>query len=160
MTDPVILLQGGMATVYLAEDLKHHRKVQHLAALTWVQGDTAAQRLWIRRLIALDSAGEGVPGARWNLLQATRDEAGIAAFFERLDSGSAQVPQAIMFFGTLDSVTIAHRDAFARRGASPVGDEAGAGPDGLRPRALPLQVGRTTRAVNGRNRRPSPSPRR
>ena len=49
--------------------------IQHLAALTWVVGDTAAQRLWTRRMIALDSAGEGVPGARWNLLQATRDEA-------------------------------------------------------------------------------------
>jgi tetratricopeptide (TPR) repeat protein len=86
--------------------------IQHLAALTWVQSDTAAQRVWTRRLIALDSVGEGVPGARWNLLQATRDEAGIAAFLEGLDAGPAQVPQAIMFFGTLDSVTIAHRDAF------------------------------------------------
>ena len=85
--------------------------IQHMAALTWVQGETAAQRVWTRRLIALDSAGEGVPGARWNLLQATRDEAGIAAFLEGLESGPAQVPQAIMFFGTLDSVTIAHRDA-------------------------------------------------
>jgi eukaryotic-like serine/threonine-protein kinase len=27
MTEPVTRLQGGMATVYLAEDLKHHRKV-------------------------------------------------------------------------------------------------------------------------------------
>ena len=67
--------------------------IQHLAALTWVAGDTAAQRLWTRRLIALDSAGEGVPTARWNLLQTTRDEAGIAAFLAELDSGPAQVPQ-------------------------------------------------------------------
>jgi serine/threonine-protein kinase len=85
--------------------------IQHMAALTWVQGDTAAQRIWTRRLIALDSVGEGVPGARWNLLQATRDDAGIAAFLKGLDRGPAQVPQAIMFFGTLDSVTIAQRGA-------------------------------------------------
>ena len=85
--------------------------IQHLAAVTWVAGDTAAQRLWTNRLIALDSAGEGVPGARWNLLQATRDEAGIAAFLKGLDSGPAQVPQGIAFFGSLDSVTIAQRDA-------------------------------------------------
>ena len=85
--------------------------IQHLSALTWAAGDTAAQRLWTRRLIALDSAGEGVPGARWNLLQATRDEAGITAFLKGLESGPAQVPQMILFFGTLDSVTIANRDA-------------------------------------------------
>ena len=61
--------------------------IQHLAALTWAARDTAAQRLWTRRLIALDSAGEGVPGARWNLLQATRDTAGIRAFLAGLDAG-------------------------------------------------------------------------
>jgi serine/threonine-protein kinase len=83
--------------------------IQHLAALTYVAGDTAAQRLWTRRLIALDSAGEGVPGARWNLLQVDRDEAGIAAFLAGLDSGPVDVPQGILFFGPLDSVTIAHR---------------------------------------------------
>jgi tetratricopeptide (TPR) repeat protein len=84
---------------------------QHLAALTWAAGDTAAQRLWTRRLVALDSAGEGVPQARWNLLQATRDEAGIRAFLAELETGPMQVPQGILFFNTLDSVTIAHRDA-------------------------------------------------
>jgi tetratricopeptide (TPR) repeat protein len=85
--------------------------IQHLAALTWAVGDTAAQRLWTRRLIALDSAGEGVPAARWNLLQATRDDAGIKAFLKGLDGGPPQVPQSILFFSTLDSITIAHRDA-------------------------------------------------
>jgi eukaryotic-like serine/threonine-protein kinase len=85
--------------------------IQHLASLTHAAGDTAAQRLWSRRLIALDSAGEGVPMVRWNLLQADRDGAGIAAFVSALDSGSAQVPQGILFFTPLDSVTIAHREA-------------------------------------------------
>ncbi len=84
--------------------------IQHLTALTWAMGDTAAQKLWTRRLIALDSAGEAVPIARWNLLQADRDEAGIAAFLAGLGSGPAQVPQAILFFHPLDSVTIANRD--------------------------------------------------
>jgi serine/threonine-protein kinase len=85
--------------------------IQHLAALTWAARDTAAQRLWTRRLIALDSAGEGVPGARWNLLQATRDTAGIRAFLAGLDAGPWSLPQSILFWGTLDSITIAHRDA-------------------------------------------------
>jgi tetratricopeptide (TPR) repeat protein len=86
--------------------------IQHMTGLTWTQRDTAAQRLWTRRLIALDSLGEGVPGARWNLLQATRDEVGIAGFLKGLESRPMQVPQGILFFGTLDSVTIVHRDAF------------------------------------------------
>jgi serine/threonine-protein kinase len=85
--------------------------IQHLAGLTWAMGDTAAQRIWTRRLIALDSTAEGVPTARWNLLQASRDSAGIAAFLAGLGSGPWSVPQGILFFGVLDSVTIAHRDA-------------------------------------------------
>ncbi|HEX3275410.1 MAG TPA: hypothetical protein VHR43_11180, partial [Gemmatimonadales bacterium] len=83
--------------------------IQHLAALTWVTGDTAAQRVWTRRMIALDSTSEGVPFARWNLLQATRDTAGIRAFLAGLDSGEVGVPQGVLFFGTLDSVTTANR---------------------------------------------------
>jgi len=85
--------------------------IQHLAALTYVAGDTAAQRLWTRRLMALDSAGEGVPTARWNLLQSDRNKAGVAAFLAGLDSGPVEVPQGILFFSPLDSVTIAHRAA-------------------------------------------------
>jgi tetratricopeptide (TPR) repeat protein len=88
--------------------------VAHLAAVTYVAGDTAAQRVWTRRLIALDSAGEAVPSARWNLLQATRDEAGIAAFLAAIGSGPMQVPQGILFFAPLDSVTIAHRDTLLK----------------------------------------------
>ena len=57
--------------------------IQHLAMLTWVAGDTAAQRVWSGRLIALDSTAEGVPGARWNLLQAPRDTTGLRAFCGR-----------------------------------------------------------------------------
>ena len=78
--------------------------------LTWVAGDTAAQRLWTRRLIALDSTAEGVPGARWNLLQARRDTAGIRAFLARLDGGPMSVPQGIIFFEPLDSLTIVYQD--------------------------------------------------
>ncbi len=88
--------------------------VQHLAALTYVAGDTAAQRLWTHRLIALDSAGEGVPGARWNLLQAERNAAGITAFIPGLDSLGAQGPHAILFFGPLDSITITNREVLLR----------------------------------------------
>ncbi len=85
--------------------------IAHLTALTWVTGDTGAQRLWTRRLIALDSAGDNVPFARWNLLQATRDTVGIKAFLSDLGSAPPQVPQGILFFGPLDSVTMANRDA-------------------------------------------------
>ncbi|HET6636645.1 MAG TPA: serine/threonine-protein kinase, partial [Streptomyces sp.] len=85
--------------------------IQHLASLTYAVGDTAAQRLWSRRLVALDSAGEGVPVARWNLLQSARDSAGIAAFLAGIGSGPLGVPQGILFFGPLDSVTITHEDA-------------------------------------------------
>jgi len=85
--------------------------IQHLAALSWVARDTSAQRLWTRRMIALDSAGEGPATARWNLLQATRDEAGIRAFLAGLDRGPMLVPQGILFFGMLDSVTMANRNA-------------------------------------------------
>jgi serine/threonine-protein kinase len=85
--------------------------IQHLAALTWAMGDTAAQRLWTRRLIALDSIGEGVPPAQWNLLQATRDEAGIKAFLAGLGAGAPHVPQGIHFLGSGESVSIAQRQA-------------------------------------------------
>jgi tetratricopeptide (TPR) repeat protein len=85
--------------------------IQHMAALTWVIGDTAAQRVWTRRLIALDSTAEGVPAARWNLLQARRDTAGIRGFLAGLETGSMHLAKAISFFGPLDSVTTAHRDA-------------------------------------------------
>ena len=85
--------------------------IAHLTAVTYVAGDTAAQRVWTRRLIALDSAGESVPAAQWNLLQTTRDTAGIAVFLGGLGSRPMQVSQGILFFNTLDSVTIAHREA-------------------------------------------------
>jgi serine/threonine-protein kinase len=85
--------------------------IQHLAALSWAARDTAAQRVWTRRLITLDSLGEGVPPARWNRLQATRDETGIKAFLAELNAGPAAIPQGILYFGALDSITIAHRDA-------------------------------------------------
>jgi tetratricopeptide (TPR) repeat protein len=94
-------------------DTLYGAPIQHLAALTWAAGDTAAQRLWTGRLIALDSTAEGVPAARWNLLQATRDTAGIREFLAGLDAGPMSVPQGILFFGPLDSVTIANRDALS-----------------------------------------------
>ena len=84
---------------------------QHMASLTWVVRDTAAQRLWTRRMLALDPETDHGPIAEWNLLQAARDEAGIAAFLAGLDSGSVEVPQGILFFGPLDSVTTVHRQA-------------------------------------------------
>jgi serine/threonine-protein kinase len=108
--DPEVRARQALEQAFQRDSL-YGGPIQHLAALTWVTGDTAAQRLWSRRLVALDSTAEGVPNARWNLLQAARDEAGIRAFLAGLDRGPMAVPQGILFFGTLDSVTIANRDA-------------------------------------------------
>ncbi|HJR50381.1 MAG TPA: hypothetical protein VJ794_04695, partial [Gemmatimonadales bacterium] len=108
--DPEVRARQAFEQAFQRDSL-YGAPIQHLTALTWAARDTAAQRLWTRRLIALDSAGEGVPGAQWNLLQATRDTAGIRAFLAGLDGGAWSVPQGLLFFGTLDSVTIAHRDA-------------------------------------------------
>ena len=85
--------------------------IQHLTGLSWAVHDTVALRLWTRRLIALDSMAEGVPNARWNLLQATHDTAGIREFLASLDAGPMYTPQSILYFSPLDSVTIANRDA-------------------------------------------------
>jgi tetratricopeptide (TPR) repeat protein len=82
--------------------------ITHLASLTFVAGDTAAQRLWTRREIALDSTAEGVPLAQWNLLQATGDGPGIKAFVASLAT-QGQLSQSLLNLGPLDSVTIAHQ---------------------------------------------------
>jgi tetratricopeptide (TPR) repeat protein len=108
--DPEVRARQAFEQAFQRDSL-YGAPIQHLTALTWAARDTAAQRLWTGRLIALDSAGEGVPAARWNLLQATRDTAGIRAFLAGLDGGPWSVPQGLLFFGVLDSVTIAHRDA-------------------------------------------------
>jgi tetratricopeptide (TPR) repeat protein/tRNA A-37 threonylcarbamoyl transferase component Bud32/TolB-like protein len=83
--------------------------ITHLARLNFVTGDTAAQRLWTRRQIALDSTAESVPLARWDLLQSSADAAGIKAFLAGLSSQPLGVPQAILFQDPRDSVTIAHQ---------------------------------------------------
>ncbi|HYC31337.1 MAG TPA: hypothetical protein VEB59_03560, partial [Gemmatimonadales bacterium] len=128
-------------------DTLYGAPIQHLAALTWAAGDTAAQRVWSGRLIALDSAAEGVPAVRWNLLQAERDTAGVRAFLGALGSGPWSVPQGILFFGVLDSVTIAQRDALheaARRLAATKQERAQMAAD--RARAL-LNYGRPAEAA-------------
>jgi len=84
--------------------------VAHLAALTFAMGDTAAQRLWTARDIALDPGGESVLNARWQLLVATRDQKGIAAFLGAADSMPAFELASLPFFAPADSTTIAHQD--------------------------------------------------
>ena len=84
--------------------------ITHMARVAFVAGDTAAQRLWTERMIALDSAGESVPLARWDLLQATRDSAGIERFATQFTiQPLGLMTQVILFQNTLDSVTIAHQ---------------------------------------------------
>jgi tetratricopeptide (TPR) repeat protein len=83
--------------------------ITHLARLNFVTGDTAAQRLWTRRQIALDSTAESVPAARWDLLQSSRDAAGVKAFLAALPSQPINTPRAILFQNPRDSVTIANQ---------------------------------------------------
>jgi eukaryotic-like serine/threonine-protein kinase len=109
IADPEVRARQAFEQSFQRDSL-YGAPIQHLAMLTWIAGDTAAQRLWTQRLIALDSTAEGVPGARWNLLQARRDTAGIRAFLSRLDGGPMSVPQGIVFFEPLDSLTIVYQD--------------------------------------------------
>jgi tetratricopeptide (TPR) repeat protein len=83
--------------------------ITHLARLNFVVDDTAAQRLWARRQIALDSTAESVPLVRWDLLQASGDAAGVEAFLAVLPSQPIDVARAILFQNPRDSVTIAHQ---------------------------------------------------
>jgi len=110
--DPEVRARQAFEQAFQRDSL-YGGPIQHLAALAWVARDTGAQRLWTRRLVTLDSTGEGVPMARWNLLQATRDTAGIRTFLAGLDAQGTRAPRSILFFGTLDSVTIAHQSALA-----------------------------------------------
>ena len=83
--------------------------ITHLARLNFVTGDTAAQRLWARRQVALDSTAESVPLVRWDLLQSSRDAAGVKAFLAALPSQPIDVARAILFQNPRDSVTITHQ---------------------------------------------------
>jgi len=99
--------------------------ITHLARLAFGAGDTAAQRLWTRRELALDSTAGYVPLTRWDLMAATRDEPGIHAFLSKLDSLPSGLLVQTVLFAPLDSVTIAHQaellDAAHRR-ATTTGD--------------------------------------
>src|SRR5687768_14459428 len=84
--------------------------ISHMSRVAFIAGDTAAQRLWTLRALALDSTGDGIPLARWDLMRATGDTAGL----NRAVSQFASRPlgpwvQAILFQNPLDSVTIAHQ---------------------------------------------------
>ena len=107
--DPQVRARRAFEQAFQRDSL-YGAPIQHLTMLTWVAGDTAAQRVWSDRLIALDSTAEGVPGARWNLLQARRDTAGLRAFVSALEGQTMTVPQGIVFFEPLDSLTMVFQD--------------------------------------------------
>ena len=90
-------------------DSLHGGTITHLARLSFVIGDTAAQRIWAGREFALDSSGKHVPAVQWDLLQSSGDAAGIRAFLAELNSQPITVPRAILFQNPRDSVTIAHQ---------------------------------------------------
>ena len=131
--------------------------ITHLARLAFGAADTAAQRLWTRRELALDSTGAFTPLVRWDLMAATRDEPGIRAFLAGLDSLPTFLPVFIVGANPLDSVTIAHQPellAAAHRRATTTNERsqvAHAQVAALWNRGRPSEAGRwldTLRALN------------
>jgi tetratricopeptide (TPR) repeat protein len=106
--DPEVRARKAFEQAFQRDSL-YGGPILHLTRLAFVMSDTAAQALWTRRQIALDSIGEGVPSAQWDLLQSKRDSQGIEAFLANLGTQSLGVPQGILFFNPLDSVTVAHQ---------------------------------------------------
>jgi tetratricopeptide (TPR) repeat protein len=84
--------------------------ITHMARVALLAGDTAAQRLWAARELALDSTAETVPVTRWDLLRSARDSAGALRFLA-MHGSKPGVAQAILFQNPLDSFTIAHQPA-------------------------------------------------
>ena len=86
--------------------------IQHLAALTYVAGDTESPSS--SGLAADDRTGlgrRGRPDRALELAPGLPGRCGDHPVPGGLDSTSAQVPQGILFFSPLDSITIVHRKA-------------------------------------------------
>ena len=83
--------------------------ITHLARLNFVIGDTAAQRLWTRREIALDSDRRERRPRQVGPAPVHRRCRGNQAFLAGLTSQPLALSRAILFQNPRDSVTIAHQ---------------------------------------------------
>jgi serine/threonine-protein kinase len=108
LTDPEQRARQAFEKAFRIDSL-YGGPIQHMSRLAFVTGDTAAQRLWTARQVALDSTAENVLLAQWDLFQASRDGAGITRLLTELKSQPLLTTQAILFQNTLDSITIAHQ---------------------------------------------------
>ena len=90
--------------------------ISHMARVAKMAGDTAGQRLWTARMIALDSTAEAVLPARWDLIPITGSnsdkEKAVAAVLQTATWGDLQ---GILFQNSTDSFTLAHRAALLQR---------------------------------------------
>lgn len=85
--------------------------IEHLARFAFVVGDTAAQREWTRRLLALDSTSQLSRQAVWDLAAATHDTRTLETWSSGRGSGApASVVEFVLWENTLDSVTVANHD--------------------------------------------------
>jgi hypothetical protein len=89
--------------------IPHGAPVVHLAALTFAMG-TPPRSGSGRRERLHSTRTVRAYNARWQLLAATRNQKGIAAFLGEADSMPAIDLVSIPFFALTDSTTIAHQD--------------------------------------------------
>jgi len=160
--DPEVRARQAFEKAFQLDSL-YGGPITHLERLTHVMSDTAAQALWTRRMIALDSVGLGVPMARWDLLQGRRDGSGISAFLARIDSEPPHVAVGILSFNPLDSVTIAHQPellAAAHRRATTTSERADVARIhvvALWNRGRPAEAGKWVDTLRSLNPGPAPS---
>ena len=99
------------------------RSILHLQTRLCHVGHGGAEELWTRRQIALDSIGEssgvrsGTCSNRSATVKASRHSS------PTLGTQSRGVPQGILFFNPLDSVTVAHQVELLDRRSSTVGHQ-------------------------------------
>jgi tetratricopeptide (TPR) repeat protein len=90
--------------------------ISHMTRVAKLAGDTAGQRLWTARMIALDSTAEGVLPARWDLIPTigsrSDKEKAIAGVLQAANWGDLQ---AILFQNSVDSFTLANHPALLER---------------------------------------------
>ena len=108
ITDPELRARQAFERAFRLDSL-YGSPIAHMARVAFVAGDTAAQRLWTERAVALDSTAETVALARWDLLSATRDTVGLRRFLVALKDQPVDAVQGILFQNPLDSLTIVHQ---------------------------------------------------
>jgi serine/threonine-protein kinase len=90
--------------------------VSHMTRIAKLAGDTAGQRLWTARLLAVDSTAEQIPLTRWDLIPTTGSaadkEKAVASVLQTATWGDLQ---QILFQNATDSFTLAHHETLLKR---------------------------------------------